>query len=362
MDGPLLGEEQKSPGAALSPLRQSQAIKVDEAFSKLLSSDSIWLEFSVTDSGCGIAADDMRTLFNAFTQIRAGDLQMGRGSGLGLCICKHMVQMLQGRIGVRSCPKVGSCFFFRMPFAIHTDDYSYATTSSSQVQGPSLLQSHSLTSAMQRPTFNHRGTAHQDMPHTSSGIEPLDRSSILSTSQVSSRPLSSSFDVGSSTQKEVVESGTRILIVDDVTTNRKMIRRCVQQLGFECDLAENGREAVEMWEKATLMGNTGDSNGYSLILMDNVMPNMTGVEATEKIRQLERHIVAENETSIGRIASTSSPRFHTRGRALIFGLTGNALSEDVAEFKNAGCDEVRERFILYKRILEIIILSNAWLK
>lgn len=51
-----------------------------------------------------------------------------------------------------------------------------------------------------------------------------------------------------------------MLIVDDVTTNRKMVRRCVQQLGCICDEAADGLEAVEMCAR----------NDYDLVIMDSV--------------------------------------------------------------------------------------------
>mmetsp|Transcript_27242 Transcript_27242/g.79389 ORF Transcript_27242/g.79389 Transcript_27242/m.79389 type:complete len:148 (+) Transcript_27242:2544-2987(+) len=55
---------------------------------------------------------------------------------------------------------------------------------------------------------------------------------------------------------------------------------------------------------------------------DNLMPKMTGVEACQWIRQNER------------------TNRETKAKTIIFGLTGNALSEDIASFSNAGCDEV----------------------
>ena len=52
----------------------------------------------------------------------------------------------------------------------------------------------------------------------------------------------------------------RALLVDDVTTNRKMVLRCMQQLGFECFEAVHGAEAVAMCQ----------ADAFDLIVMDNV--------------------------------------------------------------------------------------------
>jgi len=74
--------------------------------------DGLRLKFEVKDSGIGIAPDDQQRIFNAFEQ---GDGSMTRqygGSGLGLTICKRLVQMMGGEIGVESTPGQGSVFRF----------------------------------------------------------------------------------------------------------------------------------------------------------------------------------------------------------------------------------------------------------
>ena len=74
--------------------------------------------FAVQDHGVGIIPEDQSKLFRPFSQLRPGDLQQGRGSGLGLCICKHIVEMHGGHIGVDSRMGEGSCFFFQVPLQV----------------------------------------------------------------------------------------------------------------------------------------------------------------------------------------------------------------------------------------------------
>ena len=54
-----------------------------------------------------------------------------------------------------------------------------------------------------------------------------------------------------------------VLVVDGVAINRKMMKRCLEQLGCECDEAANGQEAIQMWSQFP--------NVYKLIIMDKVL-------------------------------------------------------------------------------------------
>eukprot|EP01035_Chromulina_nebulosa_P069486 gene69486-biopygen35475 len=73
---------------------------------------------SITDEGPGISADDQGKLFNGFVQVRPDQLQQGKGSGLGLALCKQIVTLHGGTIGVKSSEGQGSTFHFCIPFAV----------------------------------------------------------------------------------------------------------------------------------------------------------------------------------------------------------------------------------------------------
>ena len=100
----------------------------------------------------------------------------------------------------------------------------------------------------------------------------------------------------------------RVLIVDDVAMNRKMLKRLFVTRFEECDEAEDGQQAVDMVKEAMASG-----VNYDVITMDYQMPVMDGVTATSNIRKLGY-------------------------KGLIIGVTGNALSEDVNAFLSNGAN------------------------
>lgn len=69
----------------------------------------------VHDDGPGIAREDLGRLFQKFSQLDASDSRARGGSGLGLVICKRIIEASGGRIGVRSEPGVGSVFWLELP-------------------------------------------------------------------------------------------------------------------------------------------------------------------------------------------------------------------------------------------------------
>ncbi|EKP0314047.1 MULTISPECIES: hybrid sensor histidine kinase/response regulator [Aeromonas] len=73
--------------------------------------------FSVRDTGIGIAEEKQTQLFQAFTQLEAGNTRKYGGSGLGLNISQRLVELMGGRITVESKPGVGSLFKFDIPMA-----------------------------------------------------------------------------------------------------------------------------------------------------------------------------------------------------------------------------------------------------
>jgi signal transduction histidine kinase/CheY-like chemotaxis protein/PAS domain-containing protein len=73
------------------------------------------IKVCVTDTGQGISPDDQRKLFQPFSQVDASPTRKTSGSGLGLSICRALVEMHGGQIGLESEPGKGSSFYFTLP-------------------------------------------------------------------------------------------------------------------------------------------------------------------------------------------------------------------------------------------------------
>ncbi len=74
--------------------------------------DGLIIKVEVIDSGIGISKEDQEGLFNRFSQFHEASILAGEGSGLGLTICKKLVNLMQGKLGVKSELGKGSNFWF----------------------------------------------------------------------------------------------------------------------------------------------------------------------------------------------------------------------------------------------------------
>jgi PAS domain S-box-containing protein len=88
-------------------------------------SDRSWIEFSVEDSGIGIAPDQQAHIFTGFSQAEASTTRRFGGTGLGLAICKRLVERMGGSLALQSAPGQGSVFSFKLPLqtaSVQVDD------------------------------------------------------------------------------------------------------------------------------------------------------------------------------------------------------------------------------------------------
>ncbi|MDM8516584.1 response regulator [Desulfobacterales bacterium HSG16] len=78
--------------------------------------ENVRFQFMVQDTGTGIESEYLKKLFEPFTQADSSTTRKYGGSGLGLCICKQLIEMMDGHIWALSTPGAGSTFFFTVLF------------------------------------------------------------------------------------------------------------------------------------------------------------------------------------------------------------------------------------------------------
>jgi len=118
---------------------------------------------------------------------------------------------------------------------------------------------------------------------------------------------------------------SRILLVEDYPTNQKVALSYLKGGGYEVDIANNGKHAVDLFEK----------NDYDLILMDIQMPEMDGVTATKVIREMEQ------------IKNSGS-------KIPIIAVTANAMKGDKEKYINAGMDDYLSKPLKKNELLAIV--------
>jgi CheY-like chemotaxis protein len=95
--------------------------------------------------------------------------------------------------------------------------------------------------------------------------------------------------------QENLPKDIKILLAEDNVINQKVSALSLRHLGYECDIANNGKEAVDMYKKTP----------YDLILMDMQMPELNGVEATIEIRAYEENSWNSNLAYITAVTANS---------------------------------------------------------
>jgi two-component system sensor histidine kinase/response regulator len=91
------------------------------------------LQFSVRDTGIGVPADKIDTIFEKFTQADSSITRKYEGTGLGLSISKRLIELMGGRIWVESRPGEGSTFFFTIPWNAAPPEEDHEPVSSPEI-------------------------------------------------------------------------------------------------------------------------------------------------------------------------------------------------------------------------------------
>ena len=202
---------------------------------------------NVVDTGIGVAPGQLDKLFERFTQGDASITRRYGGTGLGLAISKKLITLMGGEISAHSEAGKGSVFWFTLPVRAPLN-------SSTRIAAPVPP----LAPAPQPP--------------------PVQRS-----------------------------AGGRLLLVEDNVVNQKVAMRMLVKMGYEVDLAEDGRQALERLAAVR----------YDAVLMDCQMPEMDGYQATRHIRD-PSSAVLDHDVPV--IAMTANAFAEDRERCLAAGM------------------------------------------
>ncbi len=348
--------------------------------------------FKVRDSGIGIPEDKISRLFKSFSQVDASTTRKYGGTGLGLAICQRLVRLMGGSIGVESKEGKGSTFFFTMEVKAISSEKSFELSSPDQkvLVGRKVLivddnptnlkilglQLENLSMKSYSALFPEKALkvleSHKeidliitdmDMPRMN-GLQLSkkikarfpDKNIILLSSvgdqskkknrqlftEVLSKPVkykqlisaiyaalnSNSVKregkpiMGGVLFKEFAEKyPLRILVAEDTPINQMLIMMLLGRLGYQPDLVSNGREVLEK----------AHTFQYDLMLLDVQMPEMDGLEATERVKK---------EITV------DCP--------LIFAMTAGAMKEDRERCLNAGMDGYISKPLDTKKLMEIL--------
>ena len=187
---------------------------------------SITLVLAVSDTGQGMSPEQVDKLFEEYTRFNPEVNRATEGTGLGMKITQNLILMMGGEISVDSEPGKGSVFTVRIPQNVTGDTAPLGRETAKNIEEFRLGG---------KAGSNRAQVVHEPMPYGS------------------------------------------VLIVDDVETNIYVARGLMTPYELNIDSADGGLSAVDKVK---------NGSEYDVIFMDHMMPDMDGIEATKKIREM----------------------------------------------------------------------------
>ena len=137
---------------------------------------SVLLRFAVRDTGLGIPASRQAAIFEAFAQADDSTTRRFGGTGLGLTICTHLVQMMDGQIWLDSVEGEGSCFFFTARFGLDPVNAPPLTVPKFADQRALLIEDNGLVASQLRVFLAQTGIQVTHIAEPEAAVEALEKS------------------------------------------------------------------------------------------------------------------------------------------------------------------------------------------
>lgn len=317
----------------------------------------------VLDTGIGIPQDKLQEIFHPFTQEDGSITRRFGGTGLGLTICKQLIEKMNGKMSISSTHGVGSRFTFSIPLIesenppdpfivniralliVNESKYKALIVNQAQTMGIDLTvcetvdDTHNIDSEFEavlycsskirssrkdlaqvrarfpstevigmhhhlyiQPELDVLLSAHVTLPVLGKRFESA-VNSVLSLNRVNENTCTN-FESGLP-----LSNVKRVLIVEDNLMNQKIASFFLSKVGIEYTITSNGLDALNTIR-------TGEE--YCAVLMDCMMPIMDGLTATKEIRKWEQE--------------------HKRNKVPIIALTASVLPEEIQSCFDAGMD------------------------
>ncbi|MEA2047684.1 MAG: ATP-binding protein [Campylobacterota bacterium] len=325
------------------------------------SDETVKVQFTVSDTGIGITKEQKENLFKAFSQADISTSRKYGGTGLGLSISGKLIDLMGGKINIRSVPNEGSSFYFTLSFnkpaTAHKREVADMSRYTVGILNPHIDEEYFINKNLEAYLLY---TGARIKRYTDESLLALKGSSnlpdilfidhkfryrgdelkkflgldtkiiLISTGdqkrnlkryqslihRIIYKPINFTKTLKildeneeiSDTKKTILFDNVHVLVAEDNLINQKLIDHVLRKFGIEVSIVNNGQEALEhrmLYE-------------YDMIFMDIQMPVMGGMEATGNILSYERS--------------------NTKTHIPIVALTANALSGDKVKYLSAGMD------------------------
>ena len=269
-------------------------------------------EIRVRDNGIGMTREFAEVVFEAFARERTSTVSRIQGTGLGMAITKSIVEAMQGTIDVVTAPDEGTEFIIRLAFPVCEEaerkENSFAASAGTKKKDSSVAAS----AGTKKKDSSAAASAGTDKKENTIPSFAGTEGTAEDTAEVIAKNGERNSGIGTGRKPDGREEDgrRRLLVAEDMEINRQLVCMLLENLGYQVDVAEDGREAVQKIESCP-------AGTFDAVLMDIQMPVMDGYEAAERIRGLEDSEKAE---------------------VPIIAVTANAFGEDVRKAREKGMD------------------------